>query len=268
MISTTRADSRRVLVALFCIVLSNGALAQGGRSDDNILYPQPLLPLLIGPELGWGTWQIDASFVVGDAGLACAIFADGEGEGPTIGMRSLLYVTPWIALSPRLRYEPRVATFLAPLEPEPARDSRDSIVMVEREGQADATISTFTFDLRVAVDFFGSGFYVAAGPALSLVASSFYDYTERIVGPQEFVSSSTGNTEVKHVASRAFENNATFVADARAGVGFALSLGRFVINPEVGYSYPLVSSLSAPDTMKGRGLSGSLGLLFNFGRAK
>ena len=257
-----------LLTGIGLLVAIAGAAAQGGRSSDNILYPQPPLPIMIGPEIGYAMWDIDASFVVGDAALACAVFGDGEGEGPTFGMRAFVYLTPWITLTPRLRYEPRVATFDAALEGEPARDGRDSVVMLTRAGRVDATLSTYTLDLRLAVDLFESGFYLAAGTGASLVASSFFDYTERITGPQEFVHGGTGTSEEVLVSGQAFDNKQAFVLDARGGAGLLISVGPIVFNPEVSYTYPITSSLAPPDTMKQRGFSGSLGILFNFGELR
>ena len=257
------------LTTLGAVVLAATTLhAQGGRSDDNVLYPQPPLPLFIGPEFGYAVWDIDASFVVTDGDRACAVFADGEGAGPTVGMRAFAYVTPWIFISPRLRYEARQATFLTSLDPEPVRDERDSIVMLTREGQVDATISTFTLDARVGIDLFETGFYIAAGPTASLVASHFYDYTERITGPAGFVHSDNGDNESLLVASRAFDNSLSYVVDARAAVGILFDLGPFVLNPEASYTYPLTSFLAPPDTMTHRGFSGSVGILFNFGESR
>ena len=257
------------LIALALLAVSGGMLssvahAQGGRSNDNILYPRRPLPLYIGPEAGYAMWDVDASFVVGDGALACAAFGDGEGAGPTVGMRSHIYLTPWVFLSPRLRYEPRLLKFVTALEPEPVRDSRDSIVMLSREGRADATTSTFTLDLRVGLDLFESGFYLSAGPSASMVASNFYDYSERITGPAGIVQR-TGEQEQMLASSRAFDNREMFTLDARAGAGLMITFGRWMINPEAGYTYPITSSLATPDTMKQRGFSGSLGILFNIG---
>jgi hypothetical protein len=260
--------TRRTIALAALILLPSFAAAQGGRSDDNVLYPQPPLPLLIGPEIGYAMWDADASFIVGDQSLACAAFTDGEGSGPTVGMRSFIYLTPWIAVSPRLRYEPRQMKFLTPLDDEPVRDTRDSIVMLTREGQADATLSTFTLDLRLAVDLFESGFYLSAGPSVNLTASGFYDYTERITGPAGFVHDNSRDDEAVLATGRAFVNERSFTLDLRGGAGLLISIGPFVINPEAGYTLPMTSSLEPPDTMKQRGFSGSLGLLFNFGESR
>lgn len=257
-----------LLPALAALLLPPSGAAQGGRGDDNILYPQPVLPILIGPEAGYAWWEVDASFAVSDGDLSCAAFTDGSGSGPAIGMRSLIYLTRWIAFSPRVRYEPRILTFVGPLDPEPVRDARDSIVMMTREGEADATVSTFTLDLRMAVDLFASGFYLSGGPAFNLMGSGFYDFTERITGPPGIVHGSNGSNESVVASGRSFESQETYSIDLRGGAGLAISIGRWVINPEASYTYPLTSSLAAPDTMKQRGLSASLGLLYNFGELR
>jgi hypothetical protein len=256
-----------VFIAL-AILLPLTAEAQGGSGDDNILYPQPPLPMLIGPEIGFAQWKSDASFVVGDAGRACAAFSDGEGNGVTVGMCAFLYLTEWIAVTPRLRYEPRLLKFVAPLDPEPVRDARDSVVMLTREGQADATISTFTLDLRVAVDLFASGFYLAGGPSANLMASSFYDYTERFTGPPGVIHGDSRDNEQTLATGRAFENGSSVTLDLRGGVGFLLPIGSFVLNPEASYTVPITSALAAPDTLKQRGFSASFSVMFNFGETR
>lgn len=256
----------RIVLTSFAVVLTSAlAHAQGGRSDDNVLYPQPALPVYIGPEIGYAVYDIDASFTVGEDGRECAAFSDANGTGPTIGMRAFVYATPWILLTSRLRYEPRHASFTTPLEPEPVRDANDSIVMLTREGRVDATISTFTLDLRVGVDLFESGFYLAGGVAGSLVGSSFYDYTERITGPAGFVHSDSRSNEKTLLTAEPFSNSRSFIAEARGGAGLLVSLGPIVLNPEVSYTYPLNSLFAPPDTMTYRGFSGSVGLLFKFG---
>jgi hypothetical protein len=262
--------SRLVGPMLACLALLSAlpASAQGGRGDDNVLYPQPVLPIYIGPEIGFAWWDVDASFVVNDGSLACAAFTDGSGRGPTIGMRSLIYLTRWIALSPRVRYEPRILTFIGELDPEPARDARDSVVMLTREGQADATVSSFTLDLRLAVDLFGSGFYLSGGPAINLMGSGFYDFTERITGPAGFVHGDDGSAESVLASGRSYESQETFSIDLRGGAGLAIAIGRWVLNPEASYTYPLTSSLAPPDTMLQRGFSASFGLLYNFGELR
>lgn len=263
---------RWILIVLlhFALALLPAAtsMAQGGSSDDNVLYPQPVLPIYIGPEAGFAWWTADASFAVNDGNLACAAFADGDGKGPTIGMRSFIYFTQWIAVSPRLRYEPRILAFHTGLDPEPARDSRDSLVMLTREADADATISTFTLDLRLVVDLFASGVYLCGGPAFNLLGSGFYDYNERITGPADLVHRSTGSAESALATGRSFDNQRDFSVDLRAGGGLAVSIGRWVVNPEASYIYPLTSSLAPADTMMQRGVSVSFGLMYNFGELR
>jgi hypothetical protein len=67
------------------------------------------------------------------------------------------------------------------------------------------------------------------------------------------------------VSGREFENFQSLAVDLRGGAGYLLQLDRLAINPEVFYSFPLTSSLKAPDKLKQTGISGSLGILFNFG---
>ena len=53
--------------------------------------------------------------------------------------------------------------------------------------------------------------------------------------------------------------------DLRAGIGYLMEFGPLGIHPEVSLVLPLTSSLKDPETLKQTGISGSLGILFNFG---
>src|SRR5690349_14328912 len=90
LLSATRRDQCRrhalFTVAVIITLLTCTALhAQGGRSGDNNLYPQPELPLLAGPEIGVGIWSNKGTFAVSDSRFPCAVFIDGDGVGPVAG---------------------------------------------------------------------------------------------------------------------------------------------------------------------------------------
>src|SRR3954470_15145986 len=137
------------------------ASAQGGRSTDNVLYPQPdPIPLLIGPEVGYGWWDNKGGFTVADGNMACTAFRDGKGKGITIGAKAMIYLNSWFFFSPRVRYEARSGSFTTNLPGEPVRDASDSVVTLNEEGIVDATFAAATFDGTIGVEFFQSGIYI------------------------------------------------------------------------------------------------------------
>jgi hypothetical protein len=180
-------------------------------------------------------------------------------------MKGFVYINPWFFVSPRLRYEARSGSYLTTLASEPARDATGKDVMLEQEAQVDATMAAAQLDLRVGYDIAASGFYVNVGPAFSFMLNGFYDYSERIKSPIGFVYTDTRRVDHQLVGGRAFSDYNRFAVDIRGGIGYLFELDRLAINPEVFYSLPLTSSLKSPDKLKQRGVSGSLGILFNFG---
>src|SRR5512133_1872189 len=144
--------SRIVSLVAAVFLLPALCLGQGGRASDNILFPQPPLPIYVGPEAGFSQWTDNALFSVGDGSLRCADFADGDGNGPAGGLKAAIYVTPWLFVAPRIRYEARSGSFLTDLGPEPARDARDSVVMISRGATADVTMAALTLDARIGVE--------------------------------------------------------------------------------------------------------------------
>ena len=250
------------MTSLLALIASLPLAAQG---DDVFLDPEYLLPTFVGIDVGYTLWKNQSSFAVSDRELPCAVFGDTEGQGPDFGTKAFIYTNPWLFFSPRARYETRSATFVSPLPGEPVRDASNTETMLSQEAQTDLSMSSITLDLRVGADPFEIGLYVCAGPAVSLMLDGSYDYSERILGPSGFLYSDTRSTEHVLASARTFENFQSIAVDARGGVGYLLEFGRLAINPEVFYSYPLTSTLKAPDKLKQAGISGSIGILFNFG---
>lgn len=251
-------------LVLACVLVV-AAQAQGGRRTDVLLYQRPILPLFVGIEGGYGRWTNEASFTVSDSKLPCALFTDGEGSGPLGGVKAVIYFNRWFFFSPRARYETRSGTFLTPLPDEPVRDETNAIVQLSQEAQVDATMATFTFDPLVGIEIARTGFYLCGGPSVSLLLDGTYDYTERIKSPSRFTYVATGTTEQSLVAGRSFENYQQLAFDLRGGTGFILRLGKFGLNPEVFYSFPLTSALNSPDKMKQTGVVGTFSILYNLG---
>jgi hypothetical protein len=260
-------DSRRTLLMaaiLLAMIAPMATLhAQWGRSGDNILYPQNNLPFFIGPEVGWGLWSHKADFGVGDSQLPCTIFSDGKGSGLTAGLRAMLYLSDWLVLTPRVRYESRPGTFTKTLPDQPIRDESNDPAMLSQEAESQVESSSLTLDLMVGVDIGSTGFYVMGGLGSGLMMQGTFDYTERITAPADMVYDDTGTNEHLLVQEQKFQNYESPAFALRGGAGYLLKLGQWGLNPEVFYSLPLTSALGAPDELKQSGIVVSMGILLN-----
>jgi hypothetical protein len=253
-------------VAALCsafLSIAPSLLAQGGRAMDNILYPQPeQLQILGGPEVGYGTWTNRGYFTVPDGRRSCSAFDNGTGKGLTIGIKGIIYLTPWLFVSPRIRYEARSGSFVSPLPGEPVRAASNAIVMLDQEAQVDATISAISIDGTIGVEAFG--FYIFGGGSSSLLLDGVYNYTERLTGSkQNFQYADSRSAEHRLVSGRSFDGYEKSTFDLRGGAGLLLDLNYFTINPEVFYSSPLTSALHQPNDLKQTGLVGTIAILFS-----
>lgn len=247
-------------ISLLTLISSPRLAAQG----DVFLDPEYLLPLFVGPEFGFTMWQNQAEFTISDRVLPCAVFGDSESQGPTYGIRGLLFVDPIFFISPRVRYEQRTSSFISPLEDEPTLDGSNVVTTLHQEAEVNVTMSSITIELRGGIDIFESGVTISAGPAINLLNAS-YDYSERILGPSGFLYTDSRSSEHTLVSGRSFDGFESMAFDIRAGIGYLVEYGPLGIHPEVNFSFPLTSYLEDPETLKQTGISGSLGLLFNFG---
>jgi hypothetical protein len=250
-----------LLLGLLALVAVGADLrAQGGRDDDNVLYPQPEPPpILAGVEAGYGSWKNKGFFSVNDGKFSCTTFDNGDGKGPTFGAKAMIYVNRWLFFSPRVRMEARSGKFLSPLAGEPARNAANEVVTIEQEAQVDATMSTVSFDGTVGVEFFG--LYVFGGGSAGMLLDGSYNYTERMKGGG-FTYADTRTSEHQLVTGRRFDHYQKSVFDLRAGAGYLFRIGRFALNPEFFYSSPLTSALGQPDEMRQTGMVGTFGLLY------
>lgn len=250
---------------LLIALLSTVALAQGGRGSDNILYPQPILPSYVGIDGGYAWWNAKASFGVSDQTLPCALFGDGSGSGATFGARLLHNVTPWLILSPRIRWESRASTFVTPLDDEPIRDVGGTTGTLHQEAQVDATLGALSADLLIGFRSPKLGLYGVLGPSVGLATGGTYDYKERVLGPAGYVYGDNGASEHTLRSGGSFDRYQKITISARAGIGYILDVGDFAINPEVLYSLPITSTLDAPDELKQSGVMAMLGILYYIG---
>lgn len=249
------------------LLLPTALCAQGGSKSDRVLYPlPPPIPLLIGIEGGYGSWDNKGFFSVGDGGFSsCATFGDGKGKGVTFGVKSMLYLNTWFFISPRVRYEPRSGRFLTTVPGDPVRGENDSITMIKEEAQADATFGAAVFDLTIGVEFFRTGIYVFGGGSGGVLLDGFYDYRQRIVSPTNFVYSDTRTTEKLLVKGRSFPTYQKTTMDLRGGLGYIFRIGKVALNPEVFYSKPMTDVFGAPESMKQTGMLGTFSIMYNLG---
>ncbi len=253
-----------MLALLGVLAMHTKGYAQGGNSDDNVLYPQPdPLPIMLGVEGGYGTWKHEGFFSVADGNRSCTTFENGEGEGRTYGIKGMVYLTRWLFFSPRVRLEARSGSFISPLAGEPARDASNTIVMLDQEAQVDATISTLSFEGTIGIEFFG--LYLFGGGSMGTMLDGTYNYSERLKGATDgFAYADTRDNRHQLVTGRTFENYQKRVFDLRYGVGYILRIGPIAVNPELLYTSPQTSALNLPDEMKQTGVVGTFAILYNF----
>lgn len=250
-----------MLLCMICLLCCCSRLA---AQEDVFLDPEYLLPMFVGPEAGYTLWQNQADFTISDQALPCVAFGNVDDQGPGYGIRALLFLHPRFFVSPRMRYEQRSASFITPMEDEPALDGSNSEIVLRQEAQVDLKMSSITFELRGGIDVLETGICLTAGPAINILSAS-YTYSERILGPQGFLYGDSRSAEHTLLSQRQFENFEDMSIDLRAGIGYLAEFGPLGIHPEISFSLPLTSSLKAPETLKQTGISGSLGILFNFG---
>jgi len=256
---------RRLFSALPILLLAMAsASGQGGRSEDNVLFPHPIpIPrMLIGPDAGWGYWMNMGRFGVTDRNLPCATFTDGNGHGPTVGARAIVHLTHSLFVSPRLRYELRPGNFATPLAGEPIRNQANEVVTMEQEAEAKGGFGVVSFDAMAGLHPFGGGLYVTGGGSAGLILSASFDYTERILAPVGVVYDDTRKTTHTPGPDREFENAASFSLALRGGIGYLHRMGRFTLNPEFFYSRSLTPLLNDPDSMDQQGFVAVIGLLW------
>lgn len=238
--------------------------AQGGRAGDRVLYPYKApCPIYVGLEGGYGWWTNSGNFVVADGDRTCVAFGASNGEGRTFGAKAMIYATPWFFVSPRVRQEMRSGKATISLPGEPVRDRSNAIVELRQEGRADIQIAALALEATAGVEFFGV--YVFGGASVSFMGKGTYDYSERLIGPAGIVFGDTRTSEHTLIRNRPFDRYESSTFDLRGGGGYLLSIGRFVINPEVFYSTPLTSALKAPEEFKQTGVVATLGIMYNLG---
>lgn len=264
-----RTIARSMLAAVvLAFALPNLSLRAQGSGDDALLHDYTERFQYVGAGAGYSYWKDEADFGVTDNTIPCSRFADGEGSGPVFELKGMFYPlrNTWFLLSPRIRYEARSGTFISPLPGEPVKGESRETVILQQEGQVDATLSTISGEVMVGVEFAETGLYAVAGGSAGLLLDGVYDYTERLLAPQGFVYAATGTNEQQLLDGREFETFNSYVLDVRGGLGYMYRINDFfALNVETLYSYPLTSVFGAPDMLKQQGFIGTLSLLYNIG---
>lgn len=262
---------RRGDVGMFMLLVFIGMMAamatangQGGRESDLVLYPRSEpLPLLLGPEVGYGWWDNAGTFTVTDGDRTCVAFGTSEGKGLTVGVKGVAYLTRWLFISPRVRREVRTSIATTPLPEESIRDAGNDVVQLQQEGRADVRITSTALDLTIGLEMFD--LYVFGGGGLSLLGDGTFDYSERLLGPPGVIYNDSHTSTHTLIRNRKLEGYARSTFEVRAGGGYMLHLGPVVVNPEVFYSLPQESIVSLPSELKQTGLVATLSLMYNFG---
>lgn len=261
--------ARSMLAAVvLASALPSSSLRAQGSGDDALLHDYTERFQYVGAGAGYSYWKNEADFGVTDNTIPCSRFTDGEGSGPVFEVRGIFYPlrNTWFLVSPRIRYEARSGTFISPLPGEPVKGENSETVILQHEGQVDATMSTVSGEIMVGVEVAETGLYAVVGGAGGLLLDGVYDYTERLLAPQGFVYAATGTNEQQLLGGRKFETFNSYVLDARGGIGYMYRINDFfALNVEALYSYPLTSVFEAPDKLKQQGFIGTLSLLYNIG---
>lgn len=240
------------------------AFGQGGRPEDNVLFPHPLqIPsILVGPDIGWGYWIDRGEFGVADRNLPCASFAEGRGYSLNAGARAFIHLSRSFFVSPRFRYEPRPADFTTPLAGEPIRNQTNEVVTLQQEAVAKGSFTVGCFDGMIGLDLFRTRLYMVGGGSVGRILSSGYDYTENILGPSGIVYDDTKTRSHTPAPDREFTTVNSLNASLRGGFGYIHEFGRFAINPEILYSRSLIPFLADPDAMDQQGFVVIIGVLW------
>jgi len=245
-----------------CLVVL-AAQTGGGRPEDNVLFPQPdPLPIFVGVEGGYGWWGGNASFTVNDISVPCVSFSVGDGQGPVFAAKGIYTLRPHILFIPRIRYEVRNSSYRTLLAEEPTRNHADSIVMLRQEAQVDASLAALVGEIGAGWEILGTGAYLFGGVGYNIQLGGSYDYSERILGPDGIRYSDSRSTEHTLLTAIPFSTYESNSFDLRVGAGWMWEVGPVWINPEFTYRHPLTSSLAAPEEMKQRGITVTLGVLY------
>lgn len=265
-----RTIARSMLAAALLAVAAGGGtpLCAQGDGGDALLHDYTERFQYVGAGAGYGYWKDEADFGVTDNMIPCSRFTDGDGSGPVFELKGIFYPmrNTWFIVSPRIRYEARSGTFISPLPGEPVKGENSETVILQQEGQVDATMSTVSGELMLGVEFAETGLYAVAGGSGGLLLDGVYDYTERLLSPQGFVYAATETNEQQLLGGREFENFSSYVLDLRGGIGYMYRVNDFwAVNVEALYSYPLTSVFESPDLLKQQGIIGTLSILYNIG---
>ncbi|MBL0333362.1 MAG: hypothetical protein IPP08_06695 [Chlorobiota bacterium] len=247
----------------FLLLLNTSLFSQGGNRNDNILYPQIPLPFYIGGEIGYSFLQEDVSFVAGESNVPCVDFTTGKANGITLGVKGLMYLSPSIFVSPRLRFEDRSSKIIKEMPNEKVRGANNELNDISTQFEVRSPIYSLTFDTNIGYEILESGAYVFGGGSLGYLMGGKYNLFQ-VIKDDQFVYGLSGTNEIHLVKDGEFKEFNPISLDLRGGLGYMYALNnRMVINPEVFYHFPIQSILSSPFSLKQSGIFFNLGFQYN-----
>lgn len=212
--------------------------------------PSPVERFRMGP-MAAGSYNIHrGDFTTYDGVLECATFENAESLGWLAGYLVHVPLSARFALSPRLHYWKADGTFEAP-NPYPARVRVDenTVVPLETEQRLDVALDYASLEIIGRWSFAGP-FYLGVGPTVGLATRAAYEQEETILAPQG-ITFSNGQSSRDIIAGNFDEQGtANTTRELRvagtAVLGADIALGdRFVVSPEVAFSYGATNVLSS-----------------------
>jgi outer membrane protein OmpA-like peptidoglycan-associated protein len=210
----------------------------------------PVERFRMGP-MAAGTYNIHrGDFTTYDGVLECATFENTASPGWLAGYLLHVPLSGDFALSPRLHYWKADGAFTTP-NPAPARVRIDenTVVPLETEHRLDVALDYASMELIGRWSFAGP-FYVGAGPTIGLATRAAYEQEETILAPQGVTF--TNGLSSRNIIAGNFDEQGTANTTRElriagtAVLGADLALGdRFVLSPEVAYSYGATNVLSS-----------------------
>jgi outer membrane protein OmpA-like peptidoglycan-associated protein len=198
-----------------------------------------------------GSYNIHrGDFTTYDGVLECATFENTESVGWLAGYLFHVPLPGPFALAPRLHYWKGDGTFTAPNRfPARVRIDENTVVPLQTEHRLDAALDYASLEM-IGRWSFGGPFYLGVGPTVGMATRAAYEQEETILAPQGITFANgqssrniiAGNFDEQGTANTSRELRVA--ATAVVGADIVLS-DRFVLSPEVAYTYAATNVLSS-----------------------
>ncbi len=216
----------------------------------------PLPPDVLGPapRVWWFGPLIGVNLVEhsGDytTGFCDCTFSDGSGTGFTIGAELGHMFNPQWGFAVKLFYDDMQAQYSNQVIEMATVKNESEKVQANFERNLDMRLSYFVLNPMLHFYPFG-GLYLMAGPGIGFASTSTIEYTKTILDDQFIYDRNLKETAVIDRDSGDIPDVNSLRLDIRAGIGYALRLGRNItFAPEVTYNFPLTTISSSNDDWK------------------